>query len=73
MLICDNDTVICNQDILHSSLWFNYHISANKMFFPDWSAKDINTVADIVDSTGKHINLDLMKKKHYIRINILNY
>ena len=23
MLICDNDTVICNHDILHSSLWFN--------------------------------------------------
>ena len=73
MLICESNTVTCNQDILHSALWFNKHISVNKIYFPDWSAKSISTVADIVDSTGKVMDLHLLKKKYNIRINILNY
>ena len=73
MLICERNTVTCNQDILHSALWFNKHISVNKIYFPDWSAKSISTVADIVDSTGKVMDLHLLKKKYNIRINILNY
>ena len=62
MLICESNTVTCNQDILHSALWFNKHISVNKIYFPDWSAKSISTVADIVDSTGKVMDLHLLKK-----------
>ena len=73
ILMCTSNTVSCNQDILHSSLWFNNQISVNKLFFPDWFANTISTVADIVDSAGKVMDIESLKIKYHIRINIFNY
>ena len=73
LVMCQNNTVTCNQDILSSTLWFNKQISVNKLFYPDWFANAISTVADVVDSTGKVIDLESLNKKYNIRINILNY
>ena len=73
ILMCTSNMVSCNQDILHSSLWFNNQISVNKLFFPDWFANAISTVADIVDSAGKVMDIESLKIKYHIRINILNY
>ena len=72
ILVCKHRTATCNQDILRSSLWLSSDINA-KMFFPDWFASGIQTVADIVDSNGKVTDLELVKKKFNLRINILNY
>ena len=71
--MCTSNMVSCNQDILHSSLWFNNQISVNKLFFPDWFANAISTVADIVDSAGNVMDIESLKIKYHIRINILNY
>ena len=71
--MCTSKTVSCNQDILHSSLWFNNHISVNKLFFPDWFANAISAVADIVDSARNIMDIESLKIKYHIRIYILNY
>ena len=63
-------TVSC---ILHSSLWFNNQVGINKLFFPDWFANAISTVADIVNLAGNVIDIESLKIKYHIRINILNY
>ena len=72
ILMCTSNTVSCNQDILHSSLWFNNQISVNKLFFPDWFVNAISTVADI-GSAGNIMDIESLKIKYHIRINILNY
>ena len=72
VLVCKNQVVTSNQDILRSSLWLNNDINV-KMFFPDWFASGIQTVADIVDASGKVADLESIKRKFNLRINILNY
>ena len=72
-LICNNYTVTCNQDILRSSIWFNSQINVSRMFFPDWFASGIKIVADILDFNGKVLDLEIIKQKFNLKINILNY
>ena len=70
---CKNLKVKSNQDILHSSLWFNSQISKKEMFFPDWSLKGIKTVADLLDPDGNVITIESLRKTYKFTPNILNY
>ena len=62
-----------NSDIMQSCLWYNKHISENQMFLPLWFKKDIYTVGDITDSSGKVLGLVEINKKFNLKVNFLHY
>ena len=73
IIFCKRQKVSCNQDILHTSLWFNSQISKTQMFFSDWFQKGISTIGDIVNSEGIVFEIGSLSKIFNFKPNTLNY
>ena len=52
-----------------SSVWFNPHISNNKLYFSDWYKSGISVVDDIINEEGILYSLDELRQRYNFNIN----
>ena len=68
-LLCKNQPMNSNSDILQSCLWFNTQISLEPLYYLNWTKKEILFVGDLVKPNGEVIKPAETENFYRLKVN----